>query len=55
MKPGEEIAVSNGIDGREYRCGIETFTENEPDMAAKALSKESETGGNTYGLFKGAF
>ena len=22
MKPGEEIAVSNGIDGREYRCGI---------------------------------
>lgn len=25
MKPGEEIAVSNGIDGREYRCGIEEF------------------------------
>lgn len=22
MKPGEEIAVSNGVDGREYRCGI---------------------------------
>ena len=22
MKPGEEIAVSNGGDGREYRCGI---------------------------------
>ncbi len=22
MKPGEEIAVSNGLDGREYRCGI---------------------------------
>ena len=22
MKPGEEIAVSNGQDGREYRCGI---------------------------------
>ena len=27
MKPGEEIAVSNGIDGREYRCGIETMGE----------------------------
>ena len=26
MKPGEEIAVSNGTDGREYRCGIESFT-----------------------------
>lgn len=22
MRPGEEIAVSNGIDGKEYRCGI---------------------------------
>ena len=29
MKSGEEIAVSNGIDGKEYRCGIEEFTENE--------------------------
>lgn len=29
MRPGEEIAVSNGIDGREYRCGIERFTEDE--------------------------
>ncbi len=28
MKPGEEIAVSNGIDGREYRCGIEEFVED---------------------------
>ena len=23
MKPGEEIAVSNGIDGKEYLCGVE--------------------------------
>ena len=22
MKPGEEIAVSNGLDGKEYHCGI---------------------------------
>lgn len=22
MRPGEEIAVSNGVDGKEYRCGI---------------------------------
>ena len=29
MKPGEEIAVVNGIDGREYRCGIQEFTEDE--------------------------
>ena len=29
MKPGEEIAVSNGTDGREYRCQIERITEDE--------------------------
>lgn len=29
MRPGEEIAVSNGVDGREYRCGIERFTDDE--------------------------
>lgn len=28
MKVGEEIAVSNGIDGREYRCGIDRMTED---------------------------
>lgn len=29
MKPGEEISVSNGEDGKEYRCGIETLSEEE--------------------------
>lgn len=29
MKPGEEIAVSNGIDGKEYRCRIDRITETE--------------------------
>jgi 16S rRNA (uracil1498-N3)-methyltransferase len=28
MKPGEEISVSNGEDGREYRCGILELTED---------------------------
>lgn len=28
MKIGEEIAASNGMDDREYRCGIEEFTED---------------------------
>lgn len=27
MKPGDEIAVSNGVDGKEYRCGIEELSE----------------------------
>ena len=29
MQPGEEIAVSNGEDGKEYRCGIEELKEDE--------------------------
>ncbi len=29
MKPGEEIAVSNGQDQREYRCQIDEITEQE--------------------------
>ena len=28
MKPGEEISVSNGVDGKEYRCGIESLGED---------------------------
>ena len=28
MKPGEEIAVSNGQDGKEYRCGIVSLEED---------------------------
>lgn len=29
MKIGEELAVSNGQDGKEYRCGITGFSEDE--------------------------
>lgn len=29
MKSGEEIAVSNGSDGKEYRCGILSLEEEE--------------------------
>ena len=28
MKEGEEIAVSNGVDGKEYRCGIVALEEH---------------------------
>lgn len=41
MKPGEEIAVSNGIDGREYRCGIETFTEDEVICSLRFIKEEA--------------
>lgn len=28
MRPGEELSVSNGVDNREYRCGIEEILED---------------------------
>lgn len=28
MKPGEELNVSNGQDGKEYRCALESFEED---------------------------
>lgn len=28
MRPGEELSVSNGVDNREYRCGIEEISED---------------------------
>ena len=29
MQPGDEIAVSNGVDGQEYRCGIAEFRDDQ--------------------------
>jgi len=29
MKSGEELSVSNGVDGKEYRCGILSFEEEQ--------------------------
>ena len=29
LKSGDEISISNGIDGRDYRCGIVEITEDE--------------------------
>lgn len=40
MKPGEEIAVSNGLDGREYRCGIESFTEDEVICSLRFIKED---------------
>ena len=27
LRPGDEISVSNGVDGREYRCGIVSISD----------------------------
>lgn len=40
MKPGEEIAVSNGLDGREYRCGIEEIGEKQVRCSLRFIKEE---------------
>lgn len=41
MKAGEEISVSNGLDGREYRCGI-TALEEERIVCELRFVKEDQ-------------
>lgn len=53
MKPGEEIAVSNGIDGKEYRCGIESYTEDTVLCTLRFIKEEGvELPSHIY-LFQG--
>ena len=40
MKPGEEISVSNGVDGKEYRCGIESLGEDEILCTLRFIKEE---------------
>lgn len=53
MKPGEEIAVSNGVDGREYRCGIEIFTEDEVICSLRFIKEEAVELPSRIYLFQG--
>lgn len=40
MRPGEEIAVSNGIDGREYRCGILEILSDRVECELRFIKEE---------------
>lgn len=53
MKPGEEIAVSNGIDGREYHCGIEAFTEREVICSLRFIKEDAVELPSRIYLFQG--
>ncbi len=53
MKKGEEISVSNGMDGKEYRCGIESFTEDEVRCSLYFVKEDAlELSSKVY-LFQG--
>ena len=53
MKIGEEIAVSNGIDNREYRCGIEAYTEDEVICTLRFIKEDGVELPSRIHLFQG--
>lgn len=53
MKPGEEISVSNGVDGKEYRCGIESITEEEVICTLRFIKEEGVELPSRIYLFQG--
>lgn len=53
MKKGEEISVSNGVDGKEYRCGIEELSNEEIICTLRFIKEEGlELPSKVY-LFQG--
>ena len=40
LKPGDEISVSNGVDGRDYRCGIEAVTDTEVVCSLRFIKED---------------
>ncbi|MCM1123299.1 MAG: 16S rRNA (uracil(1498)-N(3))-methyltransferase [Eubacterium sp.] len=53
MKIGEEIAVSNGVDQREYRCGIEEYTDDEVVCTLRFIKEDGVELPSKIYLFQG--
>lgn len=53
MKRGEEINVSNGHDGREYRCGILEYTNDSVICELRFIKEDSHELPNKVFLFQG--
>lgn len=53
MKQGEELAVSNGLDGREYRCAIRSFQENTVDCELLFIKEDAVELPSKIYLFQG--
>ena len=53
MKPGEEISISNGVDGKEYRCGILSMEEEKVVCELRFVKEDGlELSARVY-LFQG--
>lgn len=53
MQPGEELAVSNGEDGKEYRCGIEEIREDEIICSLRFVGEDGVELASKIYLFQG--
>ena len=53
MKPGDEVSVYNGIDGNEYRCGIESFGDSEVYLKLRFVKEENHELPSKIYLFQG--
>lgn len=53
MKPGEEIAVSNGQDGKEYRCGIVSIEEDRVVCELRFVKEDGLELASRVHLFQG--
>lgn len=53
MKPGEEICVSNGTDGKEYRCEIEVLEEDRILCRVRSVKENSAELPARVHLFQG--
>lgn len=53
LKPGDEISISNGIDGRDYRCGIEEITETQVVCSLRFIKEEGVELPSKVFLFQG--
>lgn len=53
MQPGEEIAVSNGEDGKEYRCGIEELYDDEIICSLRFVKEDGVELPSKIYLFQG--
>ncbi len=53
LKIGEEIAVKNGVDGKEYRCGIEAFAQDRVICTLRFVREEGVELPSKIYLFQG--
>lgn len=53
LKPGDEISVSNGVDGRDYRCGIEKITDTEVVCTLRFVKEDGVELPSRVYLFQG--